>query len=198
VPQRWHRSSRRGRDKLPLSRVQTPIRIGTGLDGGHQASGIVSLHLASCTASLLVARARFHRRTFLLATVQNVASPMAIGTLKAPTTRRQTDRDLLANLRLNTLHAAPHPSHQSSLRSVLAFAIYLHYARNMRVTAAKPSLRPRNVNATPRASPSHLLVMLGHFRGRSSTAPGFDRYIHRRILFGQPNASPPTPIAVAL
>jgi hypothetical protein len=128
-----------------------------------------------------------------------MARLMAIGTLKAPTTRRgQTDRDLVANIRLNTLHAAPHPSRQLSLRSVLTFAICLHYARNMRVTAAKPSLRPRNVNATPRASPSHLLVMLGHFCGRSSTAPGFDRYLHRSILYGQPNASSPTPIAVAL
>jgi hypothetical protein len=35
-----------GRDRLPLSRVQTPIRIGPGMDGEIHASRPFILHLA--------------------------------------------------------------------------------------------------------------------------------------------------------
>jgi hypothetical protein len=121
-----------------------------------------------------------------------------LGTLKAPTTN--SDSDLFAHLRLNTLMLRRLSSNpQLSFERLLSFT-YNHacIVRAICVSltdVGRPSLRPRNVNATPKATSRQSGgKMLGHFRGRSSTAPGSIDNTHRSILFGQPNASHPTPI----
>jgi hypothetical protein len=132
---------------LPLFRVQRSIRNGSGMNGEHHAS--CPFNLYSFTYRRVCLPPSSH---FPYATAQARLATWLLGTLKAPTTNE--DSDLFAHLRLNTLHAAP-PIIESSIE-FRAFTFFytqsrLHCARNLRVTD-KPSLRPRNVNATPKAA----------------------------------------------
>jgi hypothetical protein len=124
-------------------------------------------------------------------------SKMAIGVTKKllPTTKTVTSSPTSDSIHYMLRRLSSNP--QLSFEPLLSFTYCYNHAciaRAICVSLTDPVFGPAMSMRRPRPPPGNLVVMLGHFRGRSSTAQGSIDNTHRSILFGQPNASHPTPI----